>query len=186
MKHYGVVYVITNNINDMLYVGQTTQSLEERFRQHCKASNVGTMRICRAIQKYGKEHFQIRLLQAGSSPEELGRLEVKWSDLLNTMSPNGYNLQVGDAGSRKHNEESLVKIREARARQVFSSETREKFSKRSQGEGSPNAKLTEDQVRQIREEYKFRKVTHKMLAEKYGVHHGHIAAVLKRRVWKHI
>ena len=55
MKIYGVVYLILNMLNGKKYVGQTTKTVEERFRQHkrCKKGLIG-----KAIRKYGKEKFR--------------------------------------------------------------------------------------------------------------------------------
>ena len=35
---YGSIYIIKNKINDKVYIGQTTQAVDERFKQHCKPS----------------------------------------------------------------------------------------------------------------------------------------------------
>ena len=32
----GFIYKITNDINDKVYIGQTTQTVEDRFKQHLK------------------------------------------------------------------------------------------------------------------------------------------------------
>lgn len=36
MKKYGSIYIIKNNINDKVYIGQTTNTIEERFKNHIK------------------------------------------------------------------------------------------------------------------------------------------------------
>ena len=52
---YGEIYVIENDVNDKLYIGQTTRALEKRFKEHFyEDSAIGS-----AMRKYGLEHFQI-------------------------------------------------------------------------------------------------------------------------------
>lgn len=56
----GKIYVIENSVNNKLYVGQTTQLVEDRFKQHLKSSNSNSNNkqlIHKAICKHGKENF---------------------------------------------------------------------------------------------------------------------------------
>lgn len=54
------------------------------------------------------------------------------------------------------------------------------------GEKNPAAKLTEADVLAIRASYVFRKVTVKMLAARYGLHHLHVWEIIARKSWAHI
>ena len=54
----------------------------------------------------------------------------------------------------------------------------------NRGESHPKSKLTVSQVRKIRDEYVFRKVTMLMLATKYGVSKSSIADILYGRHWQ--
>jgi len=54
------------------------------------------------------------------------------------------------------------------------------------GERSGRAKLTEEQVRQIRDRYAAGGVTFRSLAHEFGVAHGTMVALVHRRSWKHI
>jgi len=92
-----LVYVITNKINSLKYVGITTQGLKERFSAHVRSSKKPNPKtfIARAINKYGRENFKIELLDSSASnSEELVSLESSYIISLNTLSPNGYNLIV--------------------------------------------------------------------------------------------
>ena len=53
-----IIYKITNNINGKIYIGQTTQSLANRWSQHTKEISK-CFRMKAAIKKYGKESFSI-------------------------------------------------------------------------------------------------------------------------------
>jgi hypothetical protein len=54
------------------------------------------------------------------------------------------------------------------------------------GEKNGNSKLTKEQVLEIREKYKFRKYTHIMLGNEYGVRENYIQRIVAKQVWKHI
>jgi len=110
-KKYGIVYIITNLINNKKYIGQTTQSLQHRWWTHYY------YRLCpclgKAIKKYGKKHFQIREFCTCFNKHELDRQEIRLIQKFNTSSPNGYNLSSGGAYG-KHAEESKKKISRAK------------------------------------------------------------------------
>ena len=59
------------------------------------------------------------------------------------------------------------------------------FQNRSKpGEQHPSAKLTEEQVKQIR--FLHGKVAHKELAERYGIVDSAVTLIVQRKRWKHI
>ncbi len=104
------IYCITNSANGKRYVGQTIQSIETRWRQHCSLQ--GKCRaIESAIKKYGSDAFSIEEIALAESIEELDRLEQKWIARLNTVAPNGYNLSGGGEGAGVMNESTKAIIR---------------------------------------------------------------------------
>lgn len=56
----------------------------------------------------------------------------------------------------------------------------------SRGETNGNSKLTEEQVREIREKYIPNKYKQQKLAEEYNVNHSTIYKVINNESWKHI
>lgn len=72
---YGVVYLITNLVNGKYYVGQTIQSLKQRFRVH---ANHPSTYIAKAIRKYGRDNFLIETLCQAHNADELDRMESLW------------------------------------------------------------------------------------------------------------
>ena len=60
----GIIYKITNNDNGKIYIGQTTNSFEERMRQHKdQANNLNnTNPLYCAIRKYGWDNFTKEIL----------------------------------------------------------------------------------------------------------------------------
>lgn len=98
----GYIYVITNQINNKQYVGQTTKSIEERFQEHIYCSKSDRLKgrpLYSAIRKYGADNFNIALLEECQN-DELNEKEVIWIDRLNTYR-NGYNATIGGDGIRK-------------------------------------------------------------------------------------
>ena len=92
------IYKITNLVNNKIYIGQTINSIDKRFKQHL--SQVNYANICSALYsaftKYGKENFIIESIVSGEySREELNELEIFYIKKFDSLSPNGYNLQSG-------------------------------------------------------------------------------------------
>lgn len=63
---------------------------------------------------------------------------------------------------------------------------RRKYPERYMGERCAGAKLTEDQVRQIREMYQFGVVGFIRLSKMFGVADPEIERIVKRKLWKHV
>ena len=38
-QYIGYIYIITNNVNDKVYVGQTYRSIKERFSEHLRSND---------------------------------------------------------------------------------------------------------------------------------------------------
>lgn len=56
----------------------------------------------------------------------------------------------------------------------------------SKGEHRPTAKLTEDQVREIRRRYTVGDCTHRQLSREFGIDHGHIRRIVIGDSWRHV
>ena len=70
-----IIYKIVNNINGKIYIGQTIQTLEKRWKSHC--SKGGSLSyIKRAIFKYGQNNFSIFEIDRAFSLEELNDNET--------------------------------------------------------------------------------------------------------------
>lgn len=96
MNKLGKIYLITNNVNNKVYVGQTIQTLKKRFNGHCcysKTDRSNNMYIKRAIHKYGKDKFTIHLLEE-CSIDKLNEREEYWISFYDSYRT-GYNLTLG-------------------------------------------------------------------------------------------
>ena len=91
------IYIIKNNINDKVYIGQTTD-INRRFKYHCNINECNG-EIGRAIQELGKEHFHYEILE--SNIENYDEREQYWIQYYNSLSPNGYNVLEGGANCFK-------------------------------------------------------------------------------------
>jgi len=94
------IYIIRNNINTKVYIGQTTQSVQIRFQQHLKCLKTNrNQHISRAIKKYGKEIFYVETLEE-CSLSELNTKEEYYIKKYDSFH-NGYNLCAGGNQPRK-------------------------------------------------------------------------------------
>lgn len=112
---YGRIYCITNAINGKQYVGQTVQKLSIRWASH-KRQTGGCRALSNAIKKYGASNFAIEELAEAASQSELDELERHWISMLNTMWPNGYNLNSGGNGTGPLSPETKELARQAAKR----------------------------------------------------------------------
>ncbi len=97
MDEYGMIYLVTNEINDKVYIGQTVQKLSSRVTQH--KTKFTNSPFSRAIQKYGFECFNFTVIATVYSQEELDRSEIDLISKYGSMLPNGYNIQTGGNSS---------------------------------------------------------------------------------------
>lgn len=84
------IYKITNDINDKVYIGMTTRSIEIRWKEHIRHSS---QLIDAAIQQFGKEHFKIEVIEE-CSEEEIDDKEIYWIKFYNSYEK-GYNVTLG-------------------------------------------------------------------------------------------
>lgn len=85
------IYIIKNDLNDKVYIGQSINS-EERFKSHCKRHYENSI-IDASIQKYGKEHFWYEILE--SQIDNYNERERYWIKFYDSLTPNGYNIRPG-------------------------------------------------------------------------------------------
>ena len=93
---FGIIYIITNDFNSKVYIGQTQRTLEERWKEHKREKcsiNEHNMLIKRAILKYGEQHFKLKELER-CAIEDLNAREIYYISLYDSYK-NGYNLTRG-------------------------------------------------------------------------------------------
>jgi group I intron endonuclease len=158
-----LIYCIKNTINNKEYIGLTTRTLEHRWKQHIYESNKKdswewNTPLGNAIKKYGKDSFQVFVLEECSSETELKQKEIQLIKERKSLSTEtGYNLSFGGDGRLRYklSEETKRKIGEGNKGKTYTAESLEKMSvaakKRSVGKPSPmdGKKHTEESKQKI-------------------------------------
>ena len=97
----GYIYCITNLLNSKRYVGKTLQSIQERFKEHCRDSykeRCERRPLYDAMNKYGVENFIVEELEVVEDDTLLDEKEIYWIQELQTYGSNGYNATKGGDG----------------------------------------------------------------------------------------
>ena len=122
------VYLRTNKINGMQYVGQTS-NISARNRQF---RNLKAKYSCEIFdsdrRKYGIDNFELEILAEVETREEAWELEQTFIKVYNTIYPNGYNVSSGGKGAKGVSPWLKGKH--------LSEETRKKISIARMGEGN--------------------------------------------------
>ena len=88
MKKTCKIYIITNTVNDKVYIGQTTNDITTRFKQHC---NTKYTKLGKAISNIGKSKFSISVLEDNILDlDSLAEREQYYINKYNSIN-NGYN-----------------------------------------------------------------------------------------------
>ena len=115
-EYYGVIYKITNIVNNKSYIGQTTHKrgfldryphkgigIERVYKYHKHRKDINepyNTYLLRAIEKYGFENFIVdEVLDVASSKEELDLKETMYIQQFNSFE-NGYNMNLGGHGNK--------------------------------------------------------------------------------------
>lgn len=111
-----IIYRITNLITNKLYVGQTEQTLKDRFVQHKRKGN-GCLKLVRSMNKHGRENFVIEFVMAANTQEVADYWEqffiAKWDCIKN-----GYNIAEGGKVT-KHSAETKKQMSETHLKKSF-------------------------------------------------------------------
>lgn len=124
-----IIYIIKNRINSKIYVGQTWDTLEYRWRSghgYAKCTH-----LQHAITKYGKNNFYYEILTVCSTQEVADYWESYFIQRFDSVK-NGYNLLTGRSNG-KHSEETKRKISVAKLGTIASEEARKNMSKAQTG-----------------------------------------------------
>lgn len=145
----GEIYLITNKVNNKKYVGQThshfkngtVYGYKNRFKRHISNANSTNCNnksraLYSAIRKYGKENFDIELLET-TDTNVLDNREKHYIKHYNTLCPNGYNLTEGGVDG-KMCDATAQKISNSLKGHIVSNDTKKKISESLIGNKHPN------------------------------------------------
>ena len=107
----GYIYCITNLINGKQYIGKTTNTIEERFKEHCKDFNKERCEkrpLYNAMNKYGIKNFKIEEI-CKCDDNKLNSYEIYYIKKYNTYSK-GYNATKGGDGSILFDYKSIIDL----------------------------------------------------------------------------
>jgi len=138
------IYKITCLVNKKIYIGQTKNKIEKRLNYHkwsARRQKMSCPKLEKAINYYGADNFVIEQLANTETREEADLLEEEYISKYDSIKL-GYNIQSGGTGGNR----VIV------------------------GSKNPNAKLTDQQVNEIRILLDNKSIKQKDIADKYDVH----------------
>lgn len=94
----GTIYLATNKLNGMKYVGQTARDIWTRWAEHCRSLNMTPLH--QAIREVGHNNFTLEELEKVPL-EELDNRERYWIAKLDTFN-SGYNSTLGGSGIKTY------------------------------------------------------------------------------------
>lgn len=165
----GIIYKITNLANGKLYIGSTMHKFSKRKSEHLTALRKGyhfNSHLQSAWNKYGEENFIFEILENFQDDVDQIKILQRELELINLIIPQ-YNICKKTAGGKlgrilsdeekkkigdihrgkKHSEETIFKIKEARKKQIITEDHKRKISESLMGKSGKNTgrKQTEEQ-----------------------------------------
>lgn len=109
-----LIYKVTNKINGKGYIGKTVKSKEERWAEHVSYARTPETILHFAICKYGREAFEVTILEDGISEESvLNERERFYIKEHKTYPPGlgfGYNMTPGGDGNSNPSPETRKRM----------------------------------------------------------------------------
>lgn len=107
----GKIYIIVNDVNDKVYIGQTIRTLRDRFNRHLYDAINRDGHINKfhsALINIGINHFKIRLLEIVDI-NDIDKKEIEYIAKYNSFY-DGYNSTLGGGGRCKteYNEDTII------------------------------------------------------------------------------
>nr|DAP76660.1 MAG TPA: intron associated endonuclease [Caudoviricetes sp.] len=94
------IYIIKNKINDKVYIGKTSKTIDERFKIHKHdCSKFSHRKLYKDMIEFGYENFYIENLDIADNNEFASELEKFYIKKYNSYH-NGYNGNYGGDGKK--------------------------------------------------------------------------------------
>ena len=168
---YGVIYKISNSVNEKVYYGQTKSNPpSHRWNRHkYSAKKSCNVPIHCAMRLHGIETFKFEIVYSCDTLDELNKKEIEIISTNNSYCPNGYNImkggdnferteehrkKIGDAlrGIKRTLEQcqAMSIARKGVKRGPFTQEHKDKISQAHKGKKKPQTKEHTEKLRQLR------------------------------------
>ena len=106
MEKYGVIYRITNLINNKVYIGQTIQNPQRRWKEHLRKG--ANRHLKAAFDLYGRDSFKFEVIEECDTKEKLDEREQFY---IAESNGNNYNFRSGGShGLHSEETKKLLKI----------------------------------------------------------------------------
>ena len=121
-NYYGYIYITTNLLNNMKYIGQHSSNVFDK-------NYFGSGKLIKeALKEYGRENFKCEIIEWCSSYEEINEREIYWINYYQAdKNDSFYNIAYGGSNSKyalrgekhpfynkKHKRDSLIKMSESK------------------------------------------------------------------------
>lgn len=137
-----LVYKVTNQINNKLYIGICSTTVQKRKNEHIH--NAFTKHInyvfYKALRKYGKDNFLWEEIDKCDTADKLRELEKYYIQKHNTyyLNGNGYNMTLGGDGifGYKFTKKQREKMRLSHVGYVMPTQQKQKISNSNKGKSN--------------------------------------------------
>jgi group I intron endonuclease len=85
----GFIYLIRNNLNNLIYIGSTRKDINKRLKEHFNCSRYRNSKLYKAMRQDGTNNFTIELIE-NCSDHNMAAIEGFYILLHNSIE-NGYN-----------------------------------------------------------------------------------------------
>ncbi len=161
--HY--MYSYENNINGMIYIGQT-KDIPNRSNRHLIAHKYkNALYVDNAIHKYGIANFTFTIFAIVDSQDKANSEEIFWIAELRRVMGEDMVYNAAKNRGKKRNDTFKEKVR---------------------GENCGTAILDTNKVKSIRQLYSTGKFSAEMLANQFSVGKTTIYRILNKESWTHI
>ena len=165
-NHFNCIYMYENKINGKIYIGQA-RNFNKRHSDHCKPSNKDTY-IDRALNKYGKENFNIYILiEDLETQEDMNFYESLFIKQYDSLARNGKGYNLTDGGFTNFWENKTEEEKD---------EIKKKIGEKSKGK--------QPMLRKHHTEEAKRKISEGIKGEKHGMYGKHHSEETREKMSK--
>ena len=130
------IYCYTNQVTGQKYVGCTCRKYQSKRAGKNGSGYSKCPFFWQAIELYGWDNFQYEVLEDNLNKEQSELRERYWIETLNTICPNGYNLDSGGLKDRNLHESTKEKLSERMSNVTKTDEWKQHLSESMKGKNT--------------------------------------------------